>query len=141
MKVLIAVVIFFAVFSKAYAGPYTAKMQKACPDGWQNTKRTVPVVSTSAWEQNETGPWNKDALVTDKTQAKTNLQNTDVIKTIDTDYGQKPDKLIDYLIADPLTVASECLKYRNFTVDTMDYVAPPDVPHNPNAGWVPAVMF
>lgn len=69
---------------------------------------------------------------TDMQAVKNHLQRAQASKTID------PAELDD-LVFDELTVASECIRYRNMMTDTAGYVAPASNP-NYSYGWLPAVL-
>jgi len=119
------------LFDVVLAGPHTANKNKACPDSWGLTDKVINVV------QSTDNPWGVVAGgVDDKAIAKTHLSKAKPIETID-----KAPITSDDLVNDPLTVASECLLYRNFEVDTWDYVLPPPAAPNPATGWIPAVIY
>jgi len=109
------------------AGPYSQSKNIACPEEWSDTKEPIPVIMSN------TQPWSSDQA--DKANAKNHISLRDPIVTIDA-LPVTDDDLID----DLLTVASECLVYRNFEADTADYVAPLSAPNYDN-GWMPAGIF
>lgn len=126
-------IIFVCAFmaSSVEAGPYTSVKNKACPDSWALTDKVLPVVDSTS------SPWGEPSNgVDDKALAKTHIGSAGPVVTIDmlpvTD---------DDLVNDLLTVASECLVYRNFEVDTWNYVAPPVAAPTPATGWIPAAIF
>ena len=110
----------------AMAGPYTVDKNKACPDAWAITSDVIPEVNGT-----NASPWGVNT--SDKAIGKTHLIGAAPIQTIDA-VPVTDDDLID----DLLTVASECLMYRNFEVDTFYYVAPPPTTPNIATGWLPA---
>lgn len=113
------------------AGPYTVAKNRACPDSWALTDKAIPVVYSTVT------PWGVPANgVNDKAIGKTHLSGARPIQTI-----EKTSVTNDDLINDPLTVASECLVYRNIEVDTWNYVAPPKVILNTSISWMPVVIF
>lgn len=114
------------------AGPHTQNMYRACPDGWSATNKALPVI----WPT--TNPWSDPATgLEDKQIAQTHLATSRAIQTIDKDGPITSEDLVE----DPLTVASECLVYRNFEVDYWDYVAPPASTPNTETGWIPASVL
>lgn len=126
---LITLLSLLLLSSGANAGPYTGLKNIACPEGWESTTAVIPVIS------DDLNPWsdNQD----DKSATQTHLGNTQPIITID-----KVPSMVDSLdlVDDELTVASDCLVYRNFEVDTYNYVAP--VSNSTNEyGWMPAAIF
>lgn len=113
------------------AGPHTAGKNKACPDVWALTDKVIPEIRSN------TNPWGiASGDVDDKEIAKTHLSSARPIQTID----KLPITNVD-LVDDLLTVASECLVYRNFEADTWNYVAPPAVTPVPSNGWMTVVVF
>ncbi|MFQ3246125.1 MAG: hypothetical protein ACI9SP_002776 [Arenicella sp.] len=101
----------------------------ACPDKWIFTDKAIPMISSS------TNPWGQET--NDKDQAKTHLSNVDVVETISAFPVTNDD-----LVNDPLTVASECLIYKNMLVDGVQYYPPsPSVPRNRATGFIPASVF
>ncbi|MEM7360907.1 MAG: hypothetical protein AAF431_17585 [Pseudomonadota bacterium] len=110
------------------AGPYTASKDKACPDAWALTNKTIPVIAST------TDPWG--VATNDKDLARTHLSSVSPIETV---------KMLpvtdDDLVDDLLTVASECLVYRNYELDTWDYVPPEPITPNTVTGWIPAAVF
>lgn len=120
-----------SVSSLAHAGQYTATKNKACPDAWSITDKAIPIVDS------DSDPWGESVDgVDDKALAKSHLVSSKPIETV----SMLPVTSED-LINDPLTVASECLVYRNFEADTVDAVASPAPTPNPATGWVPAVIY
>ena len=130
------------------SGPYTAQMQNACPEGWEDTTREIPIVYPSTqipWKQNtlpnSVGSSNSPAFgivatgidLEDLGGVHNLLSPASIIATI------SPATQDDF-VADPLTIASNCLMYRNLEVDTAGYVAPVVV-ENLETGWIPAAIF
>lgn len=119
-----------AIFaSNVDAGPYTAAKNNACPKAWEDSKAVIPVIPTSreTWDA---------SVAADKTAGLAHITNRAQLETIDA-VPVTPQNKVD----DQLTVASECLVYRNFEVDTADYVAPPSVAPNNSLGWLPAAIY
>ncbi|MEM7357692.1 MAG: hypothetical protein AAF431_01150 [Pseudomonadota bacterium] len=100
---------------------------RVCPDGWADRSDEIPVVGSSGI------PWGSGGQ--DESMARANLlANDPVVETVDS-----VPVTIDDLVSDSLTVASECLKYRNMVVDDADYFPPaPPVVAKPENGWIPA---
>ena len=144
--------LFFASVSSA--GIYTATKDKACPDDWAPTDKTIPVIWPSTalpW-----GPVLPPVGTDDKSLAKTHLTTKNPLVTyyspLVTDglvtgrFGSffptlggiryQPDPVDDLL-----TVASECARTRNLDFDTLEYVAPSAPESNTDNGWIPAVMY
>jgi len=93
-------------------------------------RRKSEYIFTSADETR----WNK-ALTErgkDMTALLNHIKAARVTQTID------PAELYD-LVFDELTVASECVRYRNMMTDTAGYKAPTSTP-NYSYGWLPAVF-
>jgi len=125
-KWLIVTVLMFMALP-AFAGPYTGAKNVVCPEEWSDTKEPIPVIAPNL------EPWAEDA--SDKENTKNHIASRDPIVTLDA-LPVNDDDLVD----DLLTVASECLVYRNFAVDTADYVEPTSEPNYDN-GWMPASIF
>lgn len=111
----------------AQAGPYTAAKNNACPEGWEDTGKAIPVIGVP------NTPW-KDAA--DESAGLTHITPRASLQTIDALPVTPAHKA-----ADALTVASECLVYRNFEVDTAGYVAPAPTEPNSALGWLPAAIY
>lgn len=124
LTLVFAVLFPFAVV----AGPYTNTKNKACPEDWESTTKVIPVISSS------TDPWDDDSN-TDKNTAKSHLERVKPIETLDANPVTS-----EALVDDLLTVASECLAYRNFEVDTAGYTEPPASQPNTSVGWLPAIF-
>jgi len=102
---------------------------RACPDAWAFTDKTIPEIRPS------TDPWGEGT--DDKSIAKSHLSGADPVVTIDAD-AVTDDALVD----DLLTVASECLLYRSMLVDGDQYYPPsPSVERNTATGFIPASVF
>lgn len=129
-RTITSLLMTLVVSNAALAGPYTGAKNNACPDSWSLTDKAIAVYYSSS----STYPWGKGA--DDKSRAKSHLTSARPVKTID-----KLPIINDDLVNDPLTVASECLVYRNFEADTYNYVAPPAVTPNVATGWIPAVLY
>lgn len=128
MKRIYAVVVFAPLFSSiAMASPFSATKNDACPDAWELTDQAIPVISAS------TNPWG--VQTNDKDLAESHLVATQPIETIDA-VPVTSDELVD----DLLTVASACLVYRNFEVNSAGSTAPPSVAPNVSTGWIPAIL-
>ena len=119
----------FAIHGLSYAGPYTAQKNRACPEGWEDTKVTVPVISDAS------APWG-DESSGDKAAGLTHITPRAQVNTID-DLPVTPQDKVD----DPLTVASECLVFRNMEVDASGHVASAPVTADPSLGWIPAAIY
>ncbi len=119
-------VITLLLLSQSVYSDYTPQVQVACPEAWEDTTKEIPVV----WQN--TDPWAGNA--TDKAAAQSYIANAKVIETID-------PATTEALLSDALTIASECLKYRNFMVDTATGTTTPNVPLNTATGWIPAAIF
>ena len=143
--------LFFASVSSA--GIYTATKDKACPDDWAPTDKTIPVIWPSL-SQPESQPWGPvlpGIGTDDKSLAKTHLSTKNPLVTYDLATGtfavssSVPSwALISYEPGpadDLLTVASECARTRNLDFDTLEYVAPSAPEPNTDNGWIPAVMY
>ncbi|MEM7357695.1 MAG: hypothetical protein AAF431_01165 [Pseudomonadota bacterium] len=129
-KIVVRITLFVtlsSIVSAAAAGPYTSKMNKACPNAWTLTDKPVPEVDPASNYWAVGGD--------DKSEGRDHIDEADVIVTID-DVPVTTDELID----DNLTVASECLVYRNLEYQTYDYATPPSVPANVTTGWMPAIF-
>lgn len=120
------VFLFFVIFSPCFA--QTAVKKRACPDKWQVTTESIPVIKA-----NTKSPWGKGD---DKPQAKKHLSKAKIINTID-----KDNITADDLVGDLLTVASECLVYRNLAVDGYGTSTQPSIDPNTDYGWLPAAVF
>ena len=126
---LIMIITVAAMPMLATSGPYTAKMQSACPQAWEDTTKSIEVIYPS------NDPWRlSDNKLADQASVKSTLAPSDVLATID------PATQND-LVNDPLTIASNCLMYRNFEVDTVNEKEPPAVPVNLQTGWIPAAIL
>lgn len=133
MKQIVTLSGLMLLTSMAFAGPHTNTKNKACPDAWALTDKAIPVIYPTT--QDIQSPWGV-APSSDKTQAQLHIDATNPIQTIDgTELTQEHDK------DDLLTIASECLVYRNFEVDGAQYTAPPVVEQNTATGWIPAAIF
>ena len=134
------------------AGPYTATKDRACPGLWEPTTKVIPVIwpSTKAYapppgseglEQIAAG------IVADAAAARTHIESRNVIDTIDREefyvsQGTSITLPVGFSPAsDLLTVASECLVYRNLEVDSNTPSSAPNVPTNTGNGWIPAAVF
>ena len=123
---------FFLLFSISFVS-YSASIDpirdRACPDAWIFNDKAIPVTNAN------TNPWGEGTE--DKLQAKTHLSTATIVKTIDA-VPVTSDDLVD----DLLTVASECLVYRNMLVDGAKYYPPsPVVIRNVTTGFIPASIF
>lgn len=116
-----------------HAGPYTAKKNIACPSAWENTEKTIPTINQSTAIHNS--PWGI-APSTDKAVGQGHITAAPPVVTVD---GTLLTEL--NVEDDLLTIASECLKHRNFEVDTYNYVAPSPPTPNTATGWIPAALF
>ena len=116
--------LFFASVSSA--GIYTATKDKACPDDWAPTDKTIPVIWPSTalpW-----GPVLPPVGTDDKSLAKTHLLSKNPIITYDlvtgtfAAYSPVPSfgaiSVLPGPVDDLLTVASECARTRNLDFDT-----------------------
>ena len=126
-----------AVTNVCLAGPYTAAKNNACPDSWQITTTAIPVVYKSTGHSTTSSyPYQSGSASTDKSTVHSHLDSAKAIETIDgtqlTQLNQEDDLL---------TIASECLKYRNFAADTSDFVTPAALEPNVVTGWIPAAIF
>jgi hypothetical protein len=133
IKIPTRVCLFSLVFvcAQAHSGQFTDAKNKACPDAWALTDKTVPIVYST------TNPWSQSAnAANDKALAKSHIAESKPLVTLPTLPVTDDD-----LVNDPLTVASECLVYRNFEVDTWSYVEPPAQTPNLLTGWIPAAVF
>jgi len=134
---LMSLLVFLVLmaFDKVIAGPFTAKKDNACPDSWQLTTVAIPVISKSLGATSSY-PYKAGTNNTDKSKVLTHLNAANPIVTID------GTELTELKIEDDLlTIASECLRYRNLEAGTYDYVAPVAGPPNVATGWVPAAIF
>lgn len=121
-------VFLFVIASNASSGPFEAQMKRVCPDDWQLTTKEVPVITSSL------NPWGG---ADDKNTVKEHLSRTELIKTLDKEVITSDD-----LVNDLLTVASECLVYRNFEVDGHGPFIPPEEREPVEGlGWLPAAIF
>lgn len=132
---MLAAVCTLALPAMVSAGPHTVAKNQACPDSWALTNATIdPAHPTNVWGV-------ASGSVDDKAVAEAHLAGQSLIETVE----QSP-VTSDDLVNDLLTVASECLVYRNFEIDTLNYVAPAPVtpaPVTPNVamGWLPAILY
>ena len=115
------------------AGTYTATKNKACPDAWAATDSSIPIVYKTTEENRP--PWGV-APSTDKVDAQTHISSSHALVT--TDGTNLTESNFE---DDLLTIASECLMYRNFEADSWNYVAPEPTQLNTASGWMPAVIF
>lgn len=120
------VIAFLLNSNTLFASPYEQPKNIACPDAWSDTTEPIPVIIPSL------EPWSDED---DRDSAKQRLATSGPIITIDNLPVTDED-----LANDLLTVASECLVYRNLMVDTSDYVPTPSKPNYDN-GWLPASIF
>jgi len=125
----------------AVSGPYTALKDNACPKGWEDTKGIVPVIPTAEdpWgviSEDQSEEELAAASAADKALALEHITPRAEVQTIDGVPITPQDKVDDLL-----TVASECLVYRNLEVDTVDYVAPVAVALDTSLGWLPAAIY
>lgn len=116
--------------SLVYAGLHSGATQRACPDGWADTSMIIPVAEPSG------DPWGPTNGAQDKAIAKTHLSSVRPIETIDTNPVTDDD-----LVNDLLTVASECLVYRNFEVDAARQAPPAPQAIDSTVAWVPVVVM
>jgi hypothetical protein len=102
---------------------------KACPDAWSMTDKAIPVVRSTA------NPWGEGT--DDKVIAKAHLSEASPVITVDALPITNDD-----LVNDNLTVASECLVYRNMLVNGDNYypLSPP-TERNVATGFIPASVF
>lgn len=115
--------------SSALASNVEPMRDKACPDGWSLTDTVVPVIASTS------NPWGVGT--DDKSIAKAHLSAADSIETIDAVPITDDDRVNDLL-----TVASECLAYRNMLVDNVQYNPPsPPVRRNTATGFIAASVF
>lgn len=114
----------------ASGGPYKETMKEACPNQWEMTEEAVPIVNS----QYTLWPGGSDSGNDDRENVRANLSTSETIVTI---APATEEDLVD----DPLTVASNCLKYRNYEVDyaVHEGFAPPYV--DLTKGWIPAAAF
>lgn len=132
----------------ANSGSYTAQMKNACPGGWEETSSILPIVLSDTqipWRKleppvSDTG-FSRSLLIAplgidpaDINAVYNSLTPAAIIATISPATQQD-------LAGDPLTIASNCLLYRNFELDTATYVAPRAVAENLKTGWIPAAIF
>lgn len=132
----------------ALAGPYTATKDKACPELWEATTKVVPVVwpNTQAYAPPPNTEGEDQILAgkaADEQAARTHIASRNVINTLS-------DTLVvsgGHVITSPspgddlLSIASECLVYRNLEVDSNAPGSAADGPTNTENGWIPAVVF
>jgi len=103
----------------------------ACPEQWGIDTKIIPVIGPNT----NADPWSNDSA--DKRIAKNHISSIDVIDTIDA-VPVTNDQRVD----DLLTVASECLAFRNLVVNG-DKVYPEAgiVDYRPEFGFIPASVF
>lgn len=112
-----------------YAAEVEPMRDKACPDAWSFTDKPIPVISST------TNPWGEGT--DDKAIAKTHLSGANPVVTVNATPVTNDD-----LVNDPLTVASECLVYKNMLVNGDQYYPPsPPIERNVAIGFIPASVF
>jgi len=133
-------VVLLAVPMISWAGPHTAAKNKACPGHWEPTNSTVPVIFNSTEEKRP--PWGAppgtdpdewaDSANSDRNKAKAHIDASGALVTTDPTFSQDIDLL---------TVASECLMFRNFEVGASQNSPTEPTPINTENGWMRAVIF
>jgi hypothetical protein len=133
-KLLVLVLLFNS--SSIFSAEVEPIRDRACPDAWSFTDRVIPVVyqdaSLNKW------PWGV-APSTDRPDAQAHILsvNPAPIATID---GTALTSV--NLQNDLLTIASECLLYRNMLVDGQQFHPPsPPLDRNAATGFIPASVF
>lgn len=101
---------------------------RVCPDGWGASTVEIDLGSPS---EPVAVPWVSNG---DKSDAKDRLRNFEGVHSLDKLWVSPND-----LVNDPLTVASECLKYRNLIADGVKSVEQP-ADRVPLYYWFPAIM-
>lgn len=118
----------FAFIPLAISGPYTSQKNVACPKVWEDVDSVIPILpAEEVWDSESSE---------DKAQALAHITPRAEPNTIDAVPVSAQDK-----VDDPLTLASECLVYRNLEVDTVDYVEVTNSPVDTSLGWLPAAIF
>lgn len=131
MKTTLIFKVCLAVLISGAASAATVKPFKdiACPDAWAFTDKTIPVIISSMPD-----PWGVGT--DDQDKAKIHLSTADVVESIDVVPVTNDD-----LVMDKLTVASECLVWRNLMVDGAQYYPPAGtVERKVSNGWIPATF-
>jgi len=125
----IAVVMMLLGSDVLFAAEVEPMRDKACPDKWSFTDKAIPVIGGTS------NPWGEDT--DDKAIAKTHLSVASPVITVDAVPVTNDD-----LVNDLLTVASECLVYRNMLVNGDNYYPPsPPIERNVVTGFIPASVF
>ena len=137
ISIVLITFIGFALTQPSVAGPYTTTKDRACPDSWQITTTAIPVVwKSTGHSATSSYPYAVGSTSGDKTNVHSHINAANPIETID---GTPLTQIENQ--EDLLTIASECLTYRNYEVDTHDFVSPPAVAPNIATGWIPAAIF
>lgn len=125
----IAVVMMLLSNEVLLAAEVEPMRDKACPDQWSFNDKAIPVIGATS------NPWGEGT--DDKAIAKTHLSAASTVITVDAVPVTNDD-----LVNDLLTVASECLLYRNMLVNGDNYYPPsPSIERNVTTGFIPASVF
>lgn len=134
MRIKFFLLLFLIKCNSAIAAEVDPIRDIACPDGWSPTDRIIPVIQSDGTV--DKWPWGI-APSTDSADAREHIASANPIQTSDgTDLTsiEYPDDL--------LTIASECLVYRNLLVDGEEYFPPsPSVRRNAATGFILASAF
>lgn len=129
LRKLSGVVLMLFIVQVGYVAEVEPIRDNACPDGWSLTDSVIPQIRPT------TTPWGEGTE--DKSIAKSHLSGSNPVITINTDPVTNDD-----LVDDLLTVASECLRYRNMLVDGEKYYPPsPSVERDITVGFITASVF
>ena len=108
---------------------YTEKMKETCPNSWEISDSVVPVLTN-----NLINPWGQNT--DDKSLANGHLSNIQPTHTIADEVVTRND-----YVDDLLTVASECLVYRDMDVNEAHPAYVPPNPTDVTRGWMSVVIF
>jgi len=113
---------------------------RACPGHWEPTGSTVPVIFDSTEEKRP--PWGPPPGVDPEAWAESATSDRDKAKAHIRSSGALITTTGSPVREDLLTIASECLVYRNLLVDGSQYFPPaPPVTLNTDLGFIPASVF
>ena len=111
----------------------------ACPGEWSVDSDVIPIITDSLqpWGKHNGEPVTESKIEADKAISLENIASTSVISTID-ELPVTVQKMND----DLLTVASECLVFKNMVVDGEQYYPPAGpVEYRPEVGFIAASAF
>jgi len=124
-------VVLFSVNAPAFAAPPETFIDIACPEEWELSGNVVPVVPVVPTDSD---PWQDE---NDKNKARAHVGSADLVDTLDA----LPPVGKDDRVNDLLTVASECLVFKNLLVDGEQYYPQPgSVTRAKSNGWIPAAF-